>query len=358
MKIMLYINSLGKGGAERVMTILANNLSQNHEIIMVNSFKLKNEYVLNSNVKRYILDINDLNSISFIKKNYYRTKKLRKLIKNIKPDICLSFIAEANFRNIIACAFLNCKAVVSVRNDPNKEYPTKLFSILAKVLYTFADGIVFQTKEAMDFFNSKIASKSAIIYNPISQNFYKVSESNSKKNIVMVGRLNKQKNYYVALDAINIIKDKTDYNLHIYGEGEEKKNLVNRVQELGLNDRVIFKGIVSNVDEILDNYYLFIMSSDYEGMPNSVMEAMAKGLPILCTDCPCGGPKELLLEDELYPVGNSKTLAKKIINMINDIALRNYFANKNRKKAEEFKENVIVKKWENYFMKVIGEKNE
>ncbi|WP_294561086.1 glycosyltransferase [uncultured Traorella sp.] len=356
MKIMLYINTLGKGGAERVMSILANSLSQKNEIIMVNSFKLDDEeYELNSRIKRYILDINDLNNNSFIKKNYYRTKKLRKLIKKIKPDICLSFMAEANFRNIIACAFLDCKAIVSVRNDPNKEYPTKLFSLLAKTLYTFADGIVFQTKEARDYFNSKIASKSEIIYNPVNQNFYKTNESNSKKDIVMVGRLNKQKNYYVALDAMNIIKDKTEYNLHIYGEGEEKESLITKVQELGLANRVIFEGIISNVDEVLDNYCLFIMSSDYEGMPNSVMEAMAKGLPILCTDCPCGGPKELLLEDELYPVGDARTLAKKIINMIDDMALRDYFATKNKEKAEEFKEDIIVEKWKNYFMKVIGE---
>lgn len=354
---MLYINSLGKGGAERVMSVLANNLSQRHEIIMVNSFKVNDEYILDSKINKYILDYSNLNKSSFIKKNFYRTKQLRKLIKQIKPDICLSFMAEANFRNIIACSFLQCKSIVSIRNDPKKEYPNLLFSRLAKLLYKYADGVVFQTKEARDFFSSKITNKSTIIYNPVKQSFYKCKEG-KKKDFVMVGRLNRQKNYYIALNAMNLIKDKTDYNLYIYGDGEEKKSLLEKVQEMGLTNRVFFKGIVSNVEEVLDNYYLYIMTSDYEGMPNSLMEAMAKGLPILCTDCPCGGPRELLPKEELYPVGDSKNLAEKIINLIDDKKQAKHYANTNRKMAEKFREETIVKDWERYFYKVIGERNE
>lgn len=356
MKIILYINSLGKGGAERVMSVLANNLVKKHEVIMVNSYKLSDEYRLDSKVERYILDEDNVKNNSFIKRNFYRIIRLRKLIKVFKPDISVSFMPESNFRNIIACLFTNCKSVVSVRNDPLKEYPSRFLLTFAQIMYRHADGIVFQTEEAKNFFGSKISSKSIVIYNPIKQNFYSNKE-NVKRDIVMVGRLSKQKNYLVAFEAMKIIKSKTDFNLDIYGDGEEKEDLQKVVQEMKLSDRIFFKGVSSNLDKILDSYYLFIMTSDYEGMPNSLMEAMAKGMPTLCTDCPCGGPKELLPQNELFPVGDSLTLANKIYNFINNKALSIKYANLNKQKALEFKEDIIINEWEKYFCKIIGEKN-
>lgn len=352
MKILFYINVLSSGGAERVVSNLANKLAENDEVIVVNSFKTENEYNLTPKIKHIYLD--NRHDKSFIKKNIYLIGKLRAILKKERPNVAISFMAEPNFRLLISSFFLKTKTIISIRNDPNKEYPNILFRFLAKTLFLKADGIVFQTLDARNFFQKSIQRKSVIIYNPVKESFYRNPNNKTRRNIVAVGRLSMQKNHFLLINAFAKVSKHIQENLYIYGEGDMRKQLQDRINDLNLNDRVFLQGNVSDLNEILSNYKLYVLSSDFEGMPNSLMEAMASGLPCISTDCPCGGPKELLPIDCLTPVNDIEKLSNKIIEFINDNERLIYLGKVNSQKALEFTNDKITNAWRKYIIKTIS----
>lgn len=352
MKILLYINVLSSGGAERVMSNLANEFSKKNEVILVNSYKTENEYKLSSNIKHIYLDDNV--QTNFLRKNISRINKLRTIIKKERPDIAISFMAEPNFRLLLANMFLPFKTIISIRNDPTKEYPNILFKTLAKILFLKADGIVFQTNDAKSFFSKKIQKKSKIIYNPIKSDFYKNKSLNIGTDIVAVGRLTSQKNHNLLIDSFYKISSEIKDNLYIYGDGELKTELQNKINKLNLSNRVFLMGNVQDLHHILPKYKLYILPSDYEGMPNSLMEGMACGLPCISTDCPCGGPKELLSMDYLFKVNDSKELSNKILKMLNSEELLKKAKQENIKKSYEFLDKNILNEWYDFIKLLIA----
>ena len=355
MRILFYINSLRHGGAERVMTNLANKFSESgNECILVTSFKADNEYETSKNVKRIVLF--DEKIKGRIKRNLKLIRKLRKTVKQERADVVLSFMAEPNFRSIIACFGLKCKNIISVRNDPEKEYGSFISRFLAKRLFSFSDGVVFQTSDARAWFPKRIQKKSRIIYNQVDSRFYETSYDGARKNIVTTGRLTSQKNQEMLIRAFSVISDKVKDNLIIYGEGELREKLEKLVSELNLSDRVSLPGVVSDVPNAIKSARLFVLSSDYEGMPNALMEAMALGVPCISTDCPCGGPRELFgaaLTEQLVPVADEKTLSKKMLDMLNaDDRALSKVSHDVSYRAENFKGDIIFEEWKKYIESV------
>lgn len=348
-KIMFYISTLFFGGAERVMTVLANNLSQKeeYEIIFVTTYAREKEYALNDKIRRYNLEKIPLKG-NFICKNIKRIHNLREILKKEKPDILVSFMAEPNFRAILASIFLKNKVVISVRNDPYKEYPKALF-LLAQILFRFADGCIFQTEDAKECFNKSIRRKSQIILNPVSEQFYSAKREEHVKNIIAVGRLEKQKNFELLIMAYSQIAKRypEDYLL-IYGQGSRKEALEELIRKLGLEQRVFLMGSTNNVQDILKKAKIFVMSSDFEGLPNALMEAIAVGVPVISTDCPCGGPK-MLIENKingfLVPVGSKEKLALAMEIVLENDEIRSKFSKKNLEKREFFREQYVIEKW-------------
>lgn len=353
MKILFYINILSNGGAERVISTLANNLSEDNEVIIVNSFRTNNEYFLKEKINHLYLDNNIYSSR--LKKNINRIYLLRRILKKEKPDIAVAFMAEPNFRLLIAGFGLKTKTVISIRNDPEKEYPSFFMKMIAKTLFCLADGIVFQTKEAQKWFPNFIQKKSKIIFNPVADRFYgRKRDYADKHGLVMVGRLTEQKNYFLAIDAMKDLKNKISDNLYIYGAGEMEEILKQYIYESGLSERVYLLGNHKNIADELDKYKLFLMTSDYEGMPNSLMEAMAEGMPCISSDCPCGGPRELLDSRCLFPVENKEKLIQLILDLINDKNKLLEYAVMNQNKAKQFSENVICNCWLDYFKGMVS----
>jgi glycosyltransferase involved in cell wall biosynthesis len=183
-----------------------------------------------------------------------------------------------------------------------------------KYLYKKADGFVFQTEDAAKYFEGIIKCDSKIIPNPINPKFIKEPyKGEREKNIVTVGRLESQKNQKMLIEAFGKIESKyPEYSLLIYGDGSKKEELQDLIKEKGLENKVILKGKIDDVENVIDKAKMFVLSSDYEGMPNALMEAMALGLPCISTDCPCGGPRYLMENGKsglLVPVGNSDAMA-------------------------------------------------
>ena len=352
-KIMFYINAIHDGGAERVMVNLANYFSENgYGTILVTSFRDTWEYPLASTVKRLTLEEKEIKQ-SRIKRNLSRIKKLRDLCKTEKPDILLSFMEEPNFRAIIATRGLPVKTVVSVRNDPNKEYAGRLGWFVGKLLLPMADGCVFQTSDAQRWFPKRLQKKSKIIYNAVKEDFYNVNRKPIRGEIVTCGRLTEQKNHEMLITAFaKVQKNYPFITLKIYGEGTLRKKLQNQIDALNLKEKVLLMGNTNNVSEALQTADLFVLSSDYEGMPNALMEAMAAGVPCISTDCPCGGPRELLGEDlsgKLVQCSNTEQLA---------MAIRKSLENAEdgmteKRLAKMFQTDRVNKMWENYIVKII-----
>lgn len=313
MKILFYISTIRGGGAARVMTIIANGLAEKgFDVSFVTNFPADHEYDLKSEIRRYSLEAVE-NTGNKLTRNHTRIKKLRRILKNENPDVAVSFMGENNFRLLMAAAFMKVKTIVSLRNDPAKVYPTKLSRLFADLLYKRADKAVFQTNEARDFFSSKVQERSKIILNPVDKKFfYKSMEIGDY--YVAAGRLSKQKNYPMMLNAFaEVLKVNPGERLRIYGEGGLKDELSDLTKELGIQDSVEFMGFSTDMPEALKHAKALVMTSDYEGLPNAVLEALASSVPVISTDCPCGGPRMVIengINGYLVPVGDIGSLAK------------------------------------------------
>ena len=358
-KIMFYINSIDFGGAERVIVNLANYFAENnYESVLVTSYHSSHEYSLNSSVKRLSLEKEEIQQ-SRIKRNLSRVKKLREICKEERPDILVSFMKEPNFRAILATRGLPTKTIVSVRNDPNMEYSGTEGKAVGKILLPFADGCVFQTEDAKNWFPKKLQNKSKIIYNAVKEDFYQGERKPQRGKIVTCGRLVEQKNHAMLIQAFAEALKRVPYiTMKIYGEGPLQEALQKQIDALGLQKRVQLMGTTGKVSKVLETADLFILSSDFEGMPNALMEAMAVGVPSISTDCPCGGPRELFCEklsSQLVPVGDSKKLSEKMINFFESSdTSKEELSEKFKSVAQKFFPEKINKEWADYINSVLG----
>lgn len=361
MNIVCYINKISLGGAERVMSVLANGLSKRgHKVTLVIDYSMTDEYLLNPQINKIVLD-GDYNKTK-IKNPFVRTvsriKKIREICKKENADILVSFIKEANERAILATRGLKTKNLISVRVDPKVGYQSLIEKIIACYLYRYADGCVFQTEEAKAFYSKTIQNKSAIIYNPVSSSFYQVTgRPGSRKQIVSCGRLARQKNYELLIRAFaEVHKKHIDYELHIYGTGQLQKELEKLIVDLGMDSKVILKGRCNNIPDAIKDASLFVLSSDYEGLPNALMEAMALGLPVISTDCSGGGARLLIRNGNngyIVPCNDIEKLSKRI-----NYCLENYdnslICGQNAKiDAKKYSEENIVMEWEKYLYRIL-----
>ena len=357
-KILFYINSISTGGAERVIVNLANYFAENnYESVIVTSYYSAHEYSLCPSVIRLSLEKEELQQ-SRIKRNLSRVKILRGICKKEKPDVLVAFMKEPNFRAILATRGLHIKTIVSVRNDPNIEYAGAEGKFVGKVLLPLVDGCVFQTEDAKKWFPRKLQNKSKIIYNAVKEDFYKVERKPQKGEIVTCGRLTNQKNHAMLIDAFAEVVKKIPYaTLKIYGEGNLKETLQKQIDNLGLQNKVFLMGVTENVAKALETAELFVLSSDFEGMPNALMEAMAVGVPSISTDCPCGGPKELFGEElscQLISVGNSKALSQKIIDFFeNDNVVKVDLSSKFKTVAQKFNPQKTNREWLDFVSSIL-----
>ena len=354
MKILFYINAIHHGGAERVMVNLANYFSMSDNCVLVTSFKDEWEYSVSERVKRVVLSNNIPES--FFKRNILLVKKLRSTIIIEKPDVIISFMAEPNFRSIISSFGQKIPTIISIRNDPRQEYPNMIFKLVAKILYPFASGIVFQTIDAKKSFSKLIQRKSAIIYNPVDEEFYNQNYRGERNNIVTTGRLTGQKNHKLLIKAFAKISSNISDNLYIYGDGELKDELQLLINKLDLQGRAFLMGAIQNVPDTIKNAKLFVLSSDYEGMPNSLMEAMALGVPCISTDCPCGGPAMLLKGKYITPVCDEDSLSNAMLDLLLSDEKNAKASNYVKTCAKAFYPSRVYKKWRGYIWQNISKK--
>ncbi len=184
----------------------------------------------------------------------------------------------------------------------------------------------------------------------------KASNGPRRKEIVAIGRLEKQKNFHLLIDAFALFqKAHSDYVLTIYGQGSLKEELERYAKHNLLFNTYAFPGEKANVLELISNAAMFVLSSDYEGMPNVLIEAMALGLPVIATDCPVGGPRELItngINGLLVPVGDKKVLFESMCALADDIFYAEKLGNNALKVRGKLEINKIANQWLDYLKNV------
>lgn len=320
MKVLFIIGSLAGGGAERVVSELANSMAEkNDEISILTVASPKIEYDISQKVN--VIDCSRRTSavgINFLK----RILRIRHIIRLINPDVVISFTVAVNIYSVISCIGLRTKLILAERNDPRYDPARAMPRVLRKVLYPLADNFVFQTNGEKEFFAKGIQKRSAVIPNPVNPNLPEPYQGKREKRFVTAVRLVPQKNLVMAINAFErVVKRYPDYVFEIYGDGPLKDELQNYIMKRSLMNNVILKGRSDNLYHDINRASGFILSSDYEGISNSMIEAMALGIPTISTDYPSGGARELIasgVNGYLASVGDSIQMSKCICSIIED----------------------------------------
>lgn len=361
MNIICYVNKLANGGAERVMSVLANGLiRRGHKVTMVNDYSLPNEYPLDKEIEQVILDgeFRGESAKGRITRTIRRISKLHRLCKQKNADIIVSFIEDANSRALLATRGLTTKNLISVRIDPKRLLDSRVSRAQIELLYPLAEGCVLQTNEAQQTMPARISKKSRVIFNPASEVFYKVSGTPGlEKRVVSCGRLVKQKRFDLLIDAFDKVCDEfPDYKLEIYGVGVLQNALQAQIDKLARQDRIRLMGRSEDVPNAIKAASLFVLSSDYEGLPNALMEAMVLGLPVISTNCGGGGARALIddgVDGLIVPCGDVEALADAIRKSLSDPDAAKQRGDKAAEKAKGFSAEVVVSQWETYIRDIV-----
>ena len=354
MKIGFLINDLNAGGAERATASLANYFSQHGIDTEIITFKdIDSFYPLDEKVTHLRLGFDEIELSLSLKRIFGALKrmlKIRSFIKNRKLDVLIGMSFAMTWYTVVATIFTKTKSVGTERNNPYKYKATKINTFLRKFFYKFCNGYIFQTKKASLFFTDKLRKNDTVIPNAIfNENVYKLTPPDEREKLICaVGRLNKQKRFDILIDAFASISKKIpDYKMIIFGEGELRNDLESRIKELSLQDRVFLPGTNPEAVKIVNHASVFVLSSDLEGMPDVLMEAMAMGVPCVSTRCDMG-PEELIENGEngiLVEVGNTQQIADSILKIINNDELADKLSNNARELLKTHSIEAISKKW-------------
>lgn len=357
MKILTVITGMCTGGAERVMATLCNEFSKKHDVTLLCLRSAETDYKIDSKVR--IID-GKITGQNFIR----AVKVTRKAIKEEKPDIAVAFMNKSNVVLLAALKGMKKRvpAVVCERANPNRT--GKALKILRKLLYPRADGAVFQTPQAQEYYKNILKCESVVLKNPLSPDFKaERCEGERRRVIVTAGRLSAEKNQRLLIDAFSDIAGEfPDMKLEIYGNGPMKDELQTAIDTAGLSDRVTLMGRKDNVQNYTRDAELFVLPSDSEGMPNALLEAMALGIASISTDCPIGGPGMIVRNGEnglLVPVGDRCAMADAIRRMLTDKELADRCRENGPQVITEFAAEKVCAEWEEYLTNVAGRiKNE
>lgn len=336
---------LSKGGAERVISILCNYFSQKgYKVILTILQEKVIDYVLDDNI-----EIIDLSVLLASNKYLGYIKQICHLRKIIKDRVVISFLHKPIILTTFASLFMKNKLIFSERNAPKLELKNPFLRHLRSFCFLFTSKAVFQTEEAKNYFYKIIQKKGVIIPNPIISNLPYWNRNNHKKRLISACRFVHQKNIFMAIDSFGSIADEfPDYIYEIYGDGILRNELEDYISKKGLNDRVFLKGYTKEIHSIMSDSAIFLQSSNFEGISNSMLEALAIGLPCVCTDCPAGGTRMMIKNDVngiLVSINAVDEMANSIRKILNNSEYAGSLSQNAQNIRSEYSEDIICQKW-------------
>ena len=355
-KICFMINTLTGGGAERVTSIVTSYLSQNKdmEVHLITLAKKDKEYELAPEVIRHNLDLDFLSTKGMIKSFFATRKYMLKLH-------CDCYVGIDIFANIIVSSMSvlrSRKTIISERNAPKQVQIKGIMRFLRRIFYPFAKCVVFQTEGAQNDSPARVAKKGVIIPNPVKTGLPR--NTPEEHVICAAGRLSAEKNYYLLINSFReVVKLHPEYSLSIFGQGVMENELKAYVEGLGLADKILFAGFCADVHDRMKTAEIFVLSSNSEGMPNSLLEAMAMGFAVISTDCPPGGPRALIEDGKnglLVPVGDEPAMAAAMLRYIEDGELRKNAGELALEVNERYSVEKITSAWQECIERVLTNK--
>lgn len=354
MKIATIAYLHGAGGAERQILMLSNFLAENgNEVHLVILNEFNTRYTISDHVIRHDLSYKEHGRLRIFK----RWRLLYETLKQIKPDVTINYNFQSVYFEAVMPKKVSGKIVYSERGDPyDKEY-SGLLGILRTLSFKRTDGFVFQSEGARDYFSERVRKRSVVIHNPVSIPTERYPEQVVReKKIVNVGRLHPQKNQKLLLEAFaEVHQSFPDYKLEIYGDGKLQDDLNKHIESLGLRECATIYPSRKDIWDYIYNASLFVLTSDYEGMPNVLMEAMALGVPCISTDCRPGGARTLIEEGEngyIVQLRDVKALVSKINFLLTNKDVAERIAMNGRTITHTHTPDVIFTKWEDYLTRL------
>ena len=388
--IVMYIGSLQKGGAEHVMVNLAEYFHlQGYRVTMVTTYLAQAEYPVAHAAWKEAAEgmpvLRPDGSMAFIEPegrsvtgihrvfsalmpeemkgragNFLaRCNKLRSIWIGLNPDLILSFSGKNNVMAMLTSYGLGIPVVVSVRSNPSREYQDRFLRMAALSTFRHAAGVVLQTEQAKQFFSGRIQERSVILPNSLQPDFIRpLYEGVREKTVVSVGSLDRNKNHALLLKAFaEATGAHPDYRVIIYGEGKCRTELTELAQKLEIQDRVELPGLIGEVADHIEKAGIFVLSSDQEGMPNALLEAMALGIPSISTDCPCGGPKDLIedgVNGLLTPVGDVHRMSQCLIRLMDNPGEARAMGQKAAMVQQKYHPDRINAQWKEFFDRIMS----
>jgi len=351
--IIVVTETMGVDGPERVLSALVDEwykTGYNIKVVVTRAELRDATYKINTDIDIHYIDAHAKGGTL---SRYNEAKELRKFLKKNPDAICVSLMVSTSFSLAMASIGLKNRIILSERNDPSQVPFTKIQRKMRDLSLALADSCVFQTEDAKAYFSKRIQKKGVIIHNPINPALPERFDGERRKVFVAAGRLAKQKNYPVMLQAFaEMVKEHPEYKLVICGEGPERKDLEQKIQILGISDKVEMPGFFNDVYHEMVDCIAYVSSSDYEGMSNSMLEALAMGMPVICTDCPIGGARTVINNRQnglLVPVGDSEAFCQAMKYIIENPEATEHMGMQAYELRKRLNIHDIAKEWEKLF---------
>lgn len=362
MKIAILTHSIGFGGVEKNIAFLSERLLIEGNMVflvyikgIIPSYMEKERMAINSSVELLEIEAGH-------RKGFRRLSQIKELIKVLsqeKVDIIIGFTKYPNFMASLVGKRIRKPVIIAERGDPYRDYDKTLLNKLFLKVICSADGAVFQTIEAGNFYPKKLRNKSQVIPNPIF--LTEVPDiapfENRNKTIISIGRLdNVQKRYDVMLEAFKVFSAiHGNYELLIYGSGLDEELIKTWIKEKELDDKVRLMGVSKKPIMDMAKEGVFLITSDYEGISNSLLEAMAIGMPVVSTDSTPGGARMLISDHVngiLVPIRDARAIANALCEYVENPELASSCGEKAKKVLADFSKERIFSLWYGYIQKV------
>lgn len=361
MKVTLFIGSLYGGGAERVTCNMASYLVEHgHQAEILTMSETVKAYELDERVSvKTLLSLEERKNT--VVNMFIRTPRFWRYLKTSDTDAYIVMLPKTTIMFLMFRWLTKAKVIAAERVDP-ASYSEHIAKMLKKYAKR-ADGWVFQTEDAQKWYGDSIKdSKSTVIPNAVNPAFIRPQYEGKKRKVIAgAGRLDVQKKFGLLIRAFaKIAPEFPEYNLIIYGKGNEEQELKALVDSLGMQGRIELPGNIQNIAEEMEKNTMFVLSSDFEGMPNALMEAMALGLPCVSTDCPCGGPRYLIQDGVnglLVPVADVDKMAEAMRKVLSDSNFAENIGKEAMKIAEELAPDKIYSLWEKFVGNIVSVEN-